>query len=856
MASFWKVFIFTVFLTAIASAGSRMGEGGIRRHTRLATGAGHVCTVLDDGTVRCWGNNTDGQMGNGNNQSSSLPVQVSGVFHVTSLVAGTHHTCALQAEGIVWCWGLNIYGQLGNGVTGGTSTIPVVVNGLGNVVSIAAGLAHTCAVRLDGTVWCWGLNSLGQLGTGVASITSNPTPIQANVVGAISAVSGDFHTCALLAGGTVKCWGRGNNGQLGAGFNNTGPQPVVVSSLPNVIDLAAGGDVTCALLINGIVDCWGSNFYQQLAVSSVANAYTPVTSTNSATVALTVGAKHVCAITFYGGATCWGDNSKGELGDLTTNSRFSPAPVTAVTDAVEISAGDSFTCAAIVTGMIRCWGNNADGEHGNGNTNSTLGVDSIAGLSGTISARGVSAGDAFSCALRGTGAVACWGAGQHGQLGNSASSDSPNPVAVTGLSKAFLMAAGQAHACALDSGGDVQCWGEDDQGQLGDNQPFSSSSMSNKPVSVELSSSATGIAAGSKHVCALTFDTVACWGSNGFGQLGFGSVTNISRPIPVPGISGAVQVSAGQDFTCALLVDGTAKCWGRNDSHQLGGGAGPGPVAVAGLTNAIAIAAGADHACALSAFGTVSCWGGNSSGQIGDGTVNPAGFPDTVSALTNATGLSAGGQFTCALRADSEVSCWGDNSVGELAAADLSSPHLTPVKVIDHFITVSGTQIPIPIQEVVSIATNGYVSSRRHTCALFVSGQIRCWGANEHGQIGDGTLVNRPRPTTANSFTANVDTAVTLGSHSRIASVTALVNCESGEAHIQLTLEQGGVTGNGSAVAQCSNQLDRVPLSVPALGPDAFQPGSAVAHVEAVVMVKGTVTEDQHWTRQVTLSPQ
>lgn len=525
-------------------------------------------------------------------------------------------------------------------------------------MAIAAGRNHTCAVRLDGTVWCWGDNVFGQLGTGSASLGANPSPVQANISGAVTLSAGEFHTCALLAGGTVKCWGRGSSGELGAGSNNQGPQPVAVAGLSGVSDVSAGGFFTCALLADSTVRCWGSNLQGQLGAPSALFAFTPIAAAINGVAALTAGRKHTCAILGNGTAECWGNNSLGELGDGTTIPRSVPGGVMAVADAVEISAGDSYTCATTIGGKIRCWGDNT-------------------------------------------------------------------------------------HA------------------QLGDGGP-------------ELSSVA--------------------------------------------------------------------------------------PVTVAGVTHAVAISAGADHACALSAFGNVSCWGANGSGQIGDGTVNPAPFPHTVSALTTAAGLSAGAQFTCAVRANSTASCWGDNTVGELAAAD-SSAHLTPAPVINSFVTTSsGGKVPIPLQEVVSITTSdsAFAFLRRHACALRVSGEIRCWGANGSGQMGDGTMgtftTTRPRPTVVNSFTANVDPDVALDSHSRVARVTALINCEIGEAHIHLTLEQGETTGSGNAVAACTDQLARVPVIVPALGPAGFHPGAAIAHVEAVVRERGGVTQDQHSTREVILS--
>jgi len=241
------------------------------------------------------------------------------------------------------------------------------------------------------------------------------------------------------------------------------------------------------------------------------------------------------------------------------------------------------------------------------------------------------------------------------------------------------------------------------------------------------------------------------------------------------------------------------------------------------------------------------CWGANSRGQIGDGSTTQASIPATVQGLADAVTVSAGAFFTCAVQAGGGASCWGANDSGELAAKD-SVDHLTPTPVAAGVFSLpTGGTTFLALTGVVAISTGTSPLSPTHeqACALLATGVIRCWGDNSEGEIGDGATTNAARPTAVNSFAANVDPAATLR-NSRVAEVTALINCEPGEnAHIILTLDQGPASGTGHADARCEGRLVRVPMTVPSQGPSGFAPGSATANVNAI----GT-----QWTRQVVLS--
>ena len=256
---------------------SGLGSGVIA----VAAGESHTCALTAGGGVKCWGNNEDGQLGDGTTTHRPTPVDVSGLGSgVSAVAAGEFHTCAVMAGGGVKCWGGNWDGQLGDGTTTSRS-LPVDVSGLGSGVSaVAAGYGHTCALTAARRrVKCWGRNSEGQLGDGTTTRHLTPMDVSGLGSGVIGVAAGDRHTCALTAGGGVKCWGRNLEGQLGDGTTIRRPTPVDVTGLGSGVSVvAAGGFHTCALTAGGGgafgVKCWGDNSSGQLGVTP--SGWTPV----------------------------------------------------------------------------------------------------------------------------------------------------------------------------------------------------------------------------------------------------------------------------------------------------------------------------------------------------------------------------------------------------------------------------------------------------------------------------------------------------------------------------------------------------------------------------------------------------
>lgn len=341
---------------------------------------------------------------------------------------------------------------------------------------------------------------------------------------------------------------------------------------------------------------------------------------------IVAGFSHTCVIGSNNGVKCWGANSYGQLGDGSITGRLTPVAVTGLTNGViALAAGGYHTCARIDGGAVKCWGDNGSGQIGDNSKTGRLTPVAVTGLSSGVIA--LAAGTYHTCALTSGGGVLCWGDNIWGQLGDGSTTDRLIPVAVTGLSSGVVaIGAGRYHTCALTNGGGVKCWGANIAGQLGDG----STTDRLTPVSVSgLTSGGIALATGGYHSCALTvsggMQGVQCWGSNQEGELGDNSTIRRSAPVNVSGLaSGVTALVTGEYHSCALLFDGTAKCWGYNANGELGDGSVAirlTPVTVNGqIDGAITFALGEYHTCALFSRGSVKCWGNNSAGQLGDGS--------------------------------------------------------------------------------------------------------------------------------------------------------------------------------------------------------------------------------------------
>ncbi len=599
------------------------GAGTLTGAVTIAAGGSSTCAVKTDASVWCWGLNNKGQLGDDTTTDRASPVQVKGPGGVGTLpgvalaAVGEQHACVVKTDGSMWCWGLNNKGQLGDTTTTDRAS-PVQVTGpggagtLSGTTSPTAGLQHNCAVRSDGSVWCWGLNDKGQLGDNTTTDRASPVQVKGpggvgTLPGVVLAAGGDLFTCAAASDHTVWCWGRNDKGQLGDNTTTDRPVPVQVkgggwTGAFDAVAVTGGGTHSCALRPDGSAWCWGRNDKGQLGDNTTTSRIVPGQVTGAGGVgaltgvsALTAGLKHSCAVRTTGSAWCWGLNDKGQLGDNTTTDRSAPVQVKGpggvgtLSGAVAVAAGESSTCAVKSDGSVWCWGRNDKGQLGDNTTIDRSAPVQVKGASGVGTLTGastVTTGPKHSCAAA-AGSVWCWGLNDKGQLGDNTTIDRPVPVQVKGLggvgtlSGAVAVAAGESSTCAVKSDGSVWCWGRNDKGQLGDNTTIDQLApvQVKGPGGVGTLAAATTLTAGLKHVCVLKSDgTLWCWGINDKGELGDNTTTNRPVPVQVAGPSGvgtltAVAVTdAGDEFTCAVSGDHTTWCWGRNGDGQLGDG--------------------------------------------------------------------------------------------------------------------------------------------------------------------------------------------------------------------------------------------------------------------------------------------
>jgi len=529
------------------------GQNDYIQVIEVSVGGAHSCAVLDNGDVRCWGPGhsvlgvqTTANFGDDRGDLLDTP-GVSLGNRALSVQLGAEHACVELADGEVTCWGEGADGRLGYG---NTSTIGddedpseaghVQIGAHHEVKAIAAGGAHTCALRGDGTVVCWGSQGPGPTIPGVLGLghktvlgdNEHPGDLEIALGGPAKVIAaGDQHACAVMADGRVRCWGDGADGRLGlANVRDVGdderPDEVATVQLPaEAVTIVAGGRHTCALLADSRVVCWGKSDHGQLG---------------------------------YGNTIPLGDNEHP-----------STAPPLALGRARAIAAGFNHNCAVRTIGGVVCWGDGGSGRLGYGNTN-TIGDNEGPSSAGNVNlgpgrhAVEISAGSVHTCARADNGSLYCWGVHNHGQLGygerldwrgvdagfvvdNVGDDETPNQVGPVPMPRlAISIALGRAHSCMIALDGTVHCWGDGSKGQLGYGNKviIGDDEVAATAAPVNLGSrTAIAIVAQANHTCVLLTDGgVRCWGDGASGRLGYADQVTIGDN-EVPSTAGPVRLS-------------------------------------------------------------------------------------------------------------------------------------------------------------------------------------------------------------------------------------------------------------------------------------------------------------------------
>ena len=718
----------------------------------ITAGGGHTCAILPFGVVKCWGENFWGQLGydstahlgDAPGEIRALPAVNLGVGRTaTAITAGINHTCALLDDATVKCWGLNSQGQLGQDSTttlgdnpGEMAALAPVNLGAGRTATaVTAGQVHTCALLDDATVKCWGNGNAGQLGQdSTTTLGDNPgemaalAPVNLGAGRTATAITaGSSHTCALLDDATVKCWGNGGVGRLGQDSTTTlGDNPGEMAALAPVnlgagrtaTAVTAGNAHTCALLDDATVKCWGAGDNGMLGQDSTAYlgdnpgemaALAPVNlGAGRTATAVTAGSFHTCALLDDATVKCWGFGAHGQLGqgstaDLGDNpgemAALAPINLGAGRTATAVTTGENHTCALLDDATVKCWGRGASGQ---------LGQDSTANLGdspGEMAALGpVDLGVPLRVVLTADELYVEPGEVIHYHLTITNNSTSPltgitvtDPNAPACVQAVPNLAGGQTHTvnCSYTtSGADFPTRANTATVDTDQTGPTASNQVN---TAVSFASTATAVTAGGNHSCALLDNgTVKCWGLGNRGQLRQDSTTTLGdnpgemaalAPVNLGVGRTATAITAGGTHTCALLDDATVKCWGLGASGQLGQDstanlgdqagemAALAPVNLGAGRTATAITAGGNHSCALLDDATVKCWGLGASGQLGQDSSATLGdqagemaalAPVNLGAGRTATAITAGASHTCARLDDATVKCWGRGAEGQL----------------------------------------------------------------------------------------------------------------------------------------------------------------------------------------------
>ncbi|HLY74751.1 MAG TPA: RCC1 repeat-containing protein [Planctomycetota bacterium] len=637
--------------------------------------------VLKDGSLWTWGENLFGELGVGGPvpTSVSTPEKIGfpGGLPVAAVSSGIRFDLALGVDGSVWGWGSNTNGQLGTPATPTPVYQPTAIPGISGVSQISAGNAHALALTSDGRVWAWGDNSSGQLGNGTTVSNPIPQPVP-SLTNVVAVCAGIYHSLALGSDGTVWAWGGTiAQSQWGTATPNGTTRPTLVPGLSAVQAIGAGTLYSVALRSDGTVWTWGANGVGVLGIPGNASALPVQIPSLTGIESISGGQNSIMAIEAGGFLWGWGDTYFGQLGNGASGIVPAPTQTVDLTGLRSVGGGSSFSVAATSDKSLWSWGKGMNGQLGDGlaepQTSYRVQVASPAALNSPLA---VATGELSTLVLNGDGTVWSWGYNLNGCLGNGSSVSLPLttfdvPAVIAGLSGITLIAAGGQNGFAVGAGGNVWGWGYNGQGNAG----CSSNPTVLSPTQLPGLSGITAVAAGSTGGLAVgAGGAVWTWGWNTSGQLGIGTTTGQSNtPVQIPGLSGVIAVGAGSNYDLALRSDGTVWGWGDNSTGQMGAATSSAlqstPVQIPGLSSIVAIAAGYDHGMALASDGSVWTWGNNSTGQLGNGLftfVASANLPAQVPDLTGVISISAGQQTSLAIRQDGTLWSWGSNNLGEL----------------------------------------------------------------------------------------------------------------------------------------------------------------------------------------------
>jgi alpha-tubulin suppressor-like RCC1 family protein len=521
--------------------------GAIKTFCEISAGNVHSLAIDKNGRAWGWGYNLYGQLGDNTKVSKRTPVSVLGAIKTFCKIdTGQRHSLALDKNGRAWAWGQNFRGQLGdNSVT--EQLTPVSVAGtIKTFCEISAGVEYSIAIDKNGRAWGWGNTYSGTLGNNESRFRWTPM----SVVGAIKTfckINSIQHSVAIDKNGQIWSWGFNSNGQLGDNTTVSKSTPVAISGTAKTFCIISTNKYTSGTILaidkNGRAWGWGTNNSGEIGDNTTTSQLTPVSVLGAVKTfcGIAAGYSHSAAIDKNGKIWTWGSSLRGELGDNTTVSKFTPVSILGATKTFcKITAAGYSTHAIDKNGLVWGWGLNSTGQIGDGTTTSRLTPVSVAGATKTFCEISATKGQIFGrinmitvvLGLDKNGRAWGWGNNAFGQIGDNSTTLRTTPVSVAGAVKTFCkISGGTQHVLAIDKTGRAWGWGRNTDGQIGDGTDTSRLT----PVSV-LGAIKTfcEISAGNVHSLAIDKNGRAwAWGYVSYGAVGIPYASSILTPVRV-----------------------------------------------------------------------------------------------------------------------------------------------------------------------------------------------------------------------------------------------------------------------------------------------------------------------------------
>jgi alpha-tubulin suppressor-like RCC1 family protein len=681
----------------------RITGGALGNDTISAISCGYsfsVAVSATTGAVYTWGNNANGNLGDGTLTTRVLPVVVGGLFTDPTIIiiaaaAGGNHVITLANDGQVYTWGYNNFGQVGD-ASGGTRTLPVRIRAAlagVTVKSVSAGYDYTVALSNDGKVYTWGNNPRGQLGDG--TIVAKYTPTKITIADNITSISaGGAYVMALSSStGFSYAWGDNQKGQIGNGATSSS----VVSSatkvpkiytLANVTSIFAGTDTNyqSSYQIWDAVTCFGK-FIEDPSSCSFGKG-------------ICVDYDTCQCLSYYNGPDCSSFNCFNK--NLTDSTTCSGKGTCVAADSCICYPGyKGLDCSDVTTGFVYSLGDGSSGQIGDGYTFQPIVPSAVGGLLSGRVVSSIAAGLDFTIAIM-NGKAYSWGVNSNGQLGDGTVITRYSPVAVSGLASTTItyVEAGTSHVAAIDNTGQVWTWGYNYRGQLGNSDNSYATKLNAAVVSALSSVFAISVSCGDQFTAVLTSDgAVYAFGENAQGELGDG--TNYAKNYPVQSGIGTMDsvyiaaISAGYTHMLAIGPFGVVYAWGDNAYGQIGDGSTApkyspvtcqDPLVLGKIV--LAIAASYLNSYAIVSDGHIVSWGGNQQGQLGINSTfqYQASLTYTWTSLVSSPKvLAAGKDSAFAMNLTGNAQSWGYDDIGQLGDNLAGSQRIYPVRVVNNY---------------------------------------------------------------------------------------------------------------------------------------------------------------------------